>query len=121
MQTPECRNRDITITPEPRTVRVFLDGKEVASSNETLGLREGGYPIVYYFPNSVLAELMTEASDHQTYCPFKGYASYFHLRNDAGALERNAIWFYAEPCPLVAPIRDYVGFWGDKVRVAVDG
>lgn len=120
MQQPECRNRDITIQPQPGRVRVLLDGHEVVSSDETLGLTEGGYPMVYYFPRSVLDDLKTESSNHQTYCPFKGYASYLHLQGTDGALEKNAVWYYPDPCPLVERIQDHVAFWGDRVRVVSD-
>ncbi len=53
-------------------------------------------------------------SDHATYCPFKGDASY-HALQVGDDLVPAAGWFYPAPHDAVAPIKDHVAFYPDKV------
>ena len=55
-----------------------------------------------------------DRTDHQTYCPFKGEASYWTLRVNGGVTE-NAVWSYEDPLIEVAGIKDYVAFYADKI------
>lgn len=112
----ECRNRDITIEPANRTVTVHFNGMTIARTENALALREAGYPPVFYFPRNDVAAEFLQASDHHTVYPFKGEASYHHLKS-GDAIAENAVWYYPVPCPLVEPIRDHVAFWGDQVTV----
>jgi len=50
-------------------------------------------------------------TEHHTYCPYKGTASYWSIA--AGGREsENAVWGYPEPFDEVAAIRDYVAvYW----------
>ena len=55
------------------------------------------------------AEHLVE-SEHQTRCPWKGYASYYHV-NVEGELNKNAAWYYAEPSSAATHLKDRVAFW----------
>lgn len=112
----ECRDRDIVISPAGGTLNVFLRGKKIVETGQALALKEGNYPIAYYVPRSALNGEILVDSDHQTICPFKGQAAYHHLKID-GEITENAVWYYPEPCPLVAEVADHVAFWGDDMRV----
>ena len=48
-----------------------------------------------YFPPGAINEAFFEASDHQSVCPWKGTASYYHVVVD-GKRNENAAWFYPE-------------------------
>jgi uncharacterized protein (DUF427 family) len=112
----QCLDRDISIEPAGGEVEVSFNGRVIASTPEALSLREGDYPAVLYVPRrSVNAEILA-ASDHHTVCPFKGEASYHHLKS-GDAVAENAVWYYPDPCPLVEPIRDHVAFWGDAITI----
>ncbi len=50
-------------------------------------------------------------STHQTYCPFKGHASYYSLMN--GPV--NAVWTYEEPYDEMSMIKGQLAFYADKV------
>jgi uncharacterized protein (DUF427 family) len=43
-------------------------------------------------------------------CPWKGTASYYSLQVD-GAINKDAVWYYPEPKPAAAAVRDRVAFW----------
>lgn len=102
---PEPR---ITLEAAPQRVRVTLGGVTVADSADTLVLRETGYDPVYYFPRADVTAVL-EKTQHTTYCPHKGNASYWTLR--AGGKEaENAAWSYEAPHDAVAAIRGRLAF-----------
>ena len=104
---------DIAIRPAPGTVRVLVGGELVAQSEDALLLEETGSPPRYYLPREdVLAELLP--SEHHTFCPFKGQASYHSVGE-----HRDVVWFYPEPKERVAAIRDRVAFWGERTEILV--
>jgi uncharacterized protein (DUF427 family) len=51
-----------------------------------------------------------EATDHTTYCPFKGDASYWSVRV-GDAVAENAVWSYPEPIEFCPPIGGYLAFY----------
>ncbi len=81
------------------------NGRTLAQGDDTV-LVEGNH----YFPKSALDMDCFRPSDHQTVCPWKGTASYFHIEVD-GKRNENAAWYYAAPKSAAANIRDRVAFW----------
>lgn len=65
-------------------------------------------PIVYVPREDVLVRL-GERSELQTFCPFKGTASYQDLLLEDERVE-NAVWAYENPLPESEGIRGHVGF-----------
>jgi uncharacterized protein (DUF427 family) len=63
----------------------------------------------YFPPESVDFDLL-KPSDTTTVCPWKGIAHYFHVVVN-GDENPNAAWYYPEPKPAAAEIRDRVAFW----------
>jgi uncharacterized protein (DUF427 family) len=83
----------------------------IADSRDAIELKEADYPVVYYFPRKDVRMDRLVRSSHQTYCPFKGTASYFSLKNGAA----NAVWSYESPHDERSAIRELVAFYPDKV------
>ncbi len=110
----KCRDRDITITPSLGSVAVMFNGHKIAYSTRALDLREGEYPVVIYIPRVDVVERFLAPSEHTSYCPYKGDASYFDLV-DGAKVSPDAVWYYGDPCPLVARIKDHVAFWGSDI------
>jgi uncharacterized protein (DUF427 family) len=104
----------ITIEANPARVVVTVAGQIVASSQRALTLREADYPPVQYIPLADVEQSLLAPSDHVTYCPFKGDASYFSVPA-GGERSRNAVWVYREPYAAVAEIKDHVAFYPDRV------
>ena len=66
-----------TFTRSERPVRLILNGIVVAESARAMVMRETRLPPVFYFPlDDVWLGLVTQ-TDHRTYCPFKGNASFY--------------------------------------------
>jgi uncharacterized protein (DUF427 family) len=104
----------ITVTPAGQRVVVRVAGQVVADSSAALRLQESTYPPVLYLPLADVDPGLIEATDHHTYCPYKGEASYFSIPA-GGPRSENAIWSYRTPHPAVAEIKDHVAFYPDRV------
>jgi len=63
-----------------------------------------------YFPRDALKAEFFKESGHSSVCPWKGTASYFDVSVD-GKVNPNAAWYYADPKPAAANIKDHVAFW----------
>jgi uncharacterized protein (DUF427 family) len=107
------KHPDNRIVTKPAGVRVQVKfkGELIADSRDALVLEEGSYPPVFYFPRRDVKMERLARSTHQTYCPFKGQASYFSL---LGGPE-NAVWSYEQPYDEMSAIRELLAFYPDKV------
>ena len=63
-----------------------------------------------YFPLESVRRELFQPSDTHTVCPWKGTASYYTVAVD-GRENRDAAWFYPDPKPAAANIKDHVAFW----------
>jgi uncharacterized protein (DUF427 family) len=108
----------ITITPTTGRVVVTLGERMVADTAAALTLQEASYPPVQYVPIGDVDAEVLERTDHATYCPYKGDASYYSLVAD-GQTHDNAVWAYEAPYDAVAPIAGHVAFYPDVVDVRV--
>lgn len=104
----------IEIRPNASRVTVTVGGKLIADSREALTLSEAGYPAVQYIPRRDVDMAALSRSDHMTYCPYKGEASYYSIPA-GGDRSTNAVWTYETPFPAMAAIKDYVAFYPDRV------
>ncbi len=105
----------ITIEPKDVPVSVTLAGHVVLTSKTHLELREASYPPVAYIPRDQIHMTRLERSDHTTWCPYKGEASYYHLRKSDGDLIENAVWTYETPFQAVAAIKDALAVYPNRV------
>jgi uncharacterized protein (DUF427 family) len=117
-RTPKTPGPDHPITVEAADVRVVVSAgdKVVADSTAALVLREASYPPVYYVPMADVDQALLRPSTTQTYCPYKGDASYYSV---AGPDEEitDAVWTYTTPYPAVGEIAGHVAFYPDRLRV----
>jgi uncharacterized protein (DUF427 family) len=104
----------ITVERNPHRVVVTLGGKEIANTTAALTLREASYPAVQYIPREDVDMTALERSDHGSYCPYKGDASYYSIPS-GGERSVNAVWSYEAPYDAVADIRGHVAFYPDRV------
>jgi uncharacterized protein (DUF427 family) len=111
-------DHQITIAPSADRVVVRSGETTIADSQSTLVLREMNYPPVRYIPLADVDRSLLTPSDLTTYCPYKGDASYYSI---IAGQERgtDAVWFYDQPYPAVAEIKDHVAFYPDRVELTV--
>ena len=104
----------IKIRPNPSRIVVTVDGQTIADSRAALTLSEAIYPAVQYIPRRDVDMAALARSDHTSWCPYKGEASYYSIPA-GGERSHNAVWTYESPLPAMAAIKDYVGFYPDRV------
>lgn len=104
----------ITITDNPNRVLVTVAGKVIADTRAAKVLREASYPPVFYIPRADLDMSQVERTDHKSYCPYKGEASYYSIPA-GGERSKNAIWSYETPHPAAAAIAEHVAFYPDRI------
>ena len=105
---------EIVVEPSSARVRVEFAGETIADSRRSLRVLEGSYPPVVYVPREDVKLDRIEKTDHSTYCPFKGHASYYSIRVGDRVAE-NAIWSYEDPYDQVAILKDCAAFYVDRV------
>lgn len=86
-------------------VEARWNGSLIASSDDTVVV-EGNH----YFPRAAVDAAFLCPSDTTTICPWKGTAHYYSLDVD-GSENRDAAWYYPDPKPEAADIRDRIAFW----------
>ena len=86
-------------------MKAIWHGATLAESDDTIVL-EGNH----YFPAETLARESFQESPTRTTCPWKGEASYYHVRVN-GETNRDAAWYYPDQKPAAAKIRGRVAFW----------
>ncbi|RVJ84131.1 DUF427 domain-containing protein [Sinorhizobium medicae] len=104
----------ITVERNPARVVVKLGDRIVADTRHALTLREASYPRVQYIPRRDVDMSLLARTDHGTYCPYKGDASYFSL-TPGGERSKNAVWTYENPHEAVREIKDHLAFYPDRV------
>src|SRR5882757_9406250 len=93
---------------------VTLGGEVIADTRNAFTLREASYPAVQYVPRRDVNMAALTRSQHTTFCPYKGEASYFSIPA-GGDRSVNAVWTYETPFPAMAAIKAYVAFYADRV------
>ena len=108
----------ITVTATDGHVVARAGDQIIAESDRALTLLEASYPPVQYVPLADVDQSILRATEHQTYCPYKGDASYYTVTTPSGELD-DAIWVYREPYEPVGEIADHVAFYPDRIEVSV--
>jgi uncharacterized protein (DUF427 family) len=101
----------VATKPAGVRVRVTFNGEVIADSRDAVRLDEAEYPAVYYIPRKGVKMERLARSSHQSYCPFKGHASYYSLVNGP----ENAVWTYEQPYDEMTAIKELLAFYPDKV------
>jgi uncharacterized protein (DUF427 family) len=104
----------ISIEANSFRVVVTVRGKVIADSRAVLTIREASYAPVQYFPRADVDMAALTRSEHTTYCPYKGDASYYSIPA-GGDRSVNAVWTYEAPFEAMARIKEYVAFYPDRV------
>jgi uncharacterized protein (DUF427 family) len=107
----------ITVEPWPGHVVVRSGSTVIAETDRALEMREAAYPPVLYVPFDDVDQPHLRRSEHHTWCPYKGEASYYDLIETGGGDLSAAVWYYDDPFPAVAGIGGHLAFYSDRVTV----
>jgi uncharacterized protein (DUF427 family) len=99
----------MTIAPNPNVVRVSFAGHMLALSIRALDVTDDGGATVIYIPSADVDMALLRPSDHSTYCPRLGTATFYHVHS-GGRTASNVAWTYATPFGDVAAIAGHIAF-----------
>jgi len=106
----------IDIRQTSRRLLVRHQDRVIADTARPLALYESGFAPRWYVPRADVDETGLTAAAGQTFCPYKGLASYYDV-GDA----RRAAWSYQDAWPEVGRISGLISFEPDKIAVTLDG
>ncbi len=95
-QLTNLQGYQIEILPQPGNVTAFSGNDVIATSNAVKIMHETRLQSYYYFPQDAIDPDILTRSDFRTFCPFKGTASYWHVKTPSGRVE-NGAWSYETP------------------------
>lgn len=99
------------IEPGKRLVTVWFAGVQVARSKSALRVLETAGAPTYYIPQAdIRMDLLRAAGGSQSWCEWKGAASYLDVVVD-GAVARRAVWSYPNPAPEYRQLTDHYAFY----------
>ncbi len=96
-----------------------VGGIIIARTTNAIIISEGDYADAIYFPRADVDIALLQASETTSFCPFKGTAHYWHLRNEQQNTPEHIdiCWRYEEPFDEAINIGTYIAFYRDKVTV----
>jgi uncharacterized protein (DUF427 family) len=106
----------ITTKPAGVCVQIKFKGEVIADTRDAIQFEEThvGHvvaPVIYYIPRKDVKMDRLSRTSHETYCPFKGQASYYSFVNGP----ENAVWSYEQPYDEMLAIKGLLAFYPDKV------
>jgi uncharacterized protein (DUF427 family) len=105
----------IDIRQSSRHLVVKAGARTIADTVRPIVLFESGFAPRWYVPRQDIDESALIPAEGQTFCPYKGLASYYHIGE-----HKRAAWFYPRAWPEVARISNLVSFEPDEVDVFLD-
>ena len=97
-----------------KRIRVVFNGVTIADTKNAYRVLETSHPPAYYIPPQDIKMEHFKATNRQTFCEFKGAASYYDV-SVADKTERGVAWYYANPAHGFELIRDHVAFYPGRM------
>ncbi len=95
-------------------IRIIFNGIVIADSTHSKRVLETSHPPVYYIPPQDIKTEYLKPAENRTFCEWKGEASYYHLRVGEKYV-RYACWYYPNPIPAFARLKDHMAFYAGKM------
>jgi uncharacterized protein (DUF427 family) len=105
---------DIRHTSRHLTARA--GGQTIADTTRPLVLYESGFAPRWYVPAADVDQAALTPAEGQTFCPYKGLASYWDTADAA-----KSAWSYQDAWPEVRRISGHISFEPDLAEVHLDG
>ncbi|MGF1488856.1 MAG: DUF427 domain-containing protein [Prochloraceae cyanobacterium] len=102
------------LEPSSKSVRIIFNGVEIAKSQKTQRVLETSHPPVYYIPPEDIKIEYLQPTSKQSFCEWKGVANYYTIVVGEKSVT-NCAWYYTNPTPAFAGIKEYVAFYPSKM------
>lgn len=103
----------------PRRVRAVFAEQTVADTTRGMLLHETRYLPQLYIPEEDVRSDLLEPSEHVTWCPFKGHATYRSVRVGERTAP-NAVWAYEEPLAGAEWLGGYAAIYWSSMDAWLD-
>ena len=110
----------VAIEPLESPLQVTVGTTVIATSHRAVCVTETKHRPVWYMPLDDIQANSITPTDTQTYCPFKGKASYWSVVLPETTIE-DAIWAYLEPYDECVALTGYASFYTNKVDLLING
>jgi uncharacterized protein (DUF427 family) len=119
--TPEPGQESVWDYPRPprleettKHIRVIFNGIAIADTRRAKRVLETSHPPCYYIPPEDIKLEHLSKTGRKSFCEWKGMAGYADVVvGDKRAA--NAAWYYPQPTPEFASIKDHVSFYASKM------
>lgn len=91
-------------------IQIIFNEVVLADTYNAKRVLETSHPPVYYIPPSDIKIEHLIVTPHGSWCEWKGRADYYTVVVGDKRVE-NAAWFYPDPVPDFASIKDYAAFY----------
>ena len=126
---PEPGRESVRDHPRPprledsdKRVEVVFGGVKIADTTRAKRVLETSHPPVFYVPPGDIRMEHLELAGGTSFCEWKGAARYYDVVAAGGRSERRAAWFYPDPVPAYAGLKDHVAFYPSRMDACyVDG
>ncbi|MEQ8999000.1 MAG: DUF427 domain-containing protein [Coleofasciculus sp. B1-GNL1-01] len=119
--TPEPGQESVWDYPRPprleettKHIRIIFNGIAIADTRRAKRVLETSHPPCYYIPPEDIKLEHLAKTGRKSFCEWKGMAGYADVVvGDKRAA--NAAWYYPQPTPEFASIKDHVSFYASKM------
>lgn len=104
------------LEPTPRRIRVLHAGVLLADTRDALRVLETSHPPVYYLPaGSFAAGILERSRRRQSFCEFKGLATYWNVAVPGQPVVQDAGWSYPSPTLAFEPLAGHIALYASRV------
>lgn len=104
-----------------KLIEIIFNGVTIAETRTAKRVLETSHPPVYYIPPEDIKMEHLVPIPRSSFCEWKGRAGYYNVSAGVGEAS-SAAWFYPNPTPAFASIKDYVAFYPSLMEVCyLDG
>lgn len=111
--------RPPALEPVPQRIEVRFAGAVIAQTEAALRVLETHHAPTYYLPPDAITATLRPARG-QSFCEWKGRASYFDVEQD-GQVAARAAWSYADPSQRFAALEGYVALYASQMEACFVG
>jgi uncharacterized protein (DUF427 family) len=101
-------------------IKIIFNDEIIVDSNNAKRVLETSHPPVYYIPKEDIKAGTLQAAAGRSWCEWKGEAHYYDVRV-GNRTAKKAAWYYPDPTPEYAQIKDYVAFYASKMDACFVG
>ena len=106
--------RPPALVPDERRVVVEFGGIAIVDTTRALRILETSHPPTFYLPFDDVRRDLLRRAEGASFCEWKGAAASVDVVV-GDQVAREAGWYYPEPSPRYAALRDHVAFYASKV------